>query len=45
VFGLGPGLEDEMAGRIEDALDNQRPLGHLCRSNISCTHLFSPASK
>src|SRR5713101_1430301 len=39
VFGLGPRLEHERAGRIEDALDSEFTFGHL-RSSISSTHFY-----
>jgi hypothetical protein len=38
VFGLGPRLEHERAGRIEDALDSEFALGHFSSSIFS--HLY-----
>jgi len=39
VFGLGPRLEHERAGRIEDALDSEFALAHFSSSSIF-SHLY-----
>src|SRR5215472_1653989 len=39
---IGPGFEDQLARRVEDASDDEHPVGRFGSEVTSCGHLSSP---